>query len=298
MEEWMTLLGELSQLFGSAEGSLSELTNTFSSAEGVLVALASVFTSSAVVITAIVTLLTFVVQTVGATGAFAATVIAAVIGAVLSLVLYVLSVIPYLSLGKKTGTKPRWLILLPFWHTQISSFVLYRISGKESFELFNGKLRIQQGLWMFLAYILLSVFKGLIITTMGGLVDLAIYAISLIIPQIGVVLVPLSTLFGFIPGLVFLVVLGAFQYVYLRDAINAFKPDTKKNATHALVITVLDSVLTGGWATIIYLYSMMKLKPLSQVEVEPTESETQVEETVPQLEAPEIAEEDLVTVDA
>jgi len=43
-----------------------------------------------------------------------------------------------------------------------------------------------------------------------------------------------------------------------------FKEDEKSNNTAAIVVTVLDALVTGGLAQSIYLYSIIKKEPLQE----------------------------------
>lgn len=173
-----------------------------------------------------------------------------IIGALLAVALYLVSAISVYSLAKKANYKLAWLAWIPLCQPLVCTFVLYQSSGKDAFEFINGKLKVNQGIWMFVGYAVASVVGGAIISFVNGLIGS--------IPVIGVI----WAVIAFIPNIIFSLLLGAFQYVYLRDFVGIFKSDLKKIQIHCFIVTLLDVLLTGGWARAIYLLTMMKLQPL------------------------------------
>jgi branched-subunit amino acid permease len=146
------------------------------------------------------------------------------------------------------------------------------MSGKEEFEFYHGKLKIRQGNLVMLGYVLVHFFGGAIITTLISILSF--------VPVIGQVLAALSPILYLVPAAAKAVV----EYVYLRDVIDRFKPDVKKNQTHSFIVTILDTLLTFGWARSVYLITMLKMQPLEKAPVEcivpEAESEVLVEEPV------------------
>jgi hypothetical protein len=86
-----------------------------------------------------------------------------------------------------------------------------------------------------------------------------------VVPAVGQAIGAVATLLYLLPA----AAMGVIEFVYLRDAINVFKPDEKSNRTHALIITILDSLITFGWARVLYLFTMRKMHPLPVIETEP-----------------------------
>ena len=172
---------------------------------------------------------------------------------VILFVKYLLRAIPVYKIAKTAKCKIAWLVWIPFFQSMICTFVLSQVSKKERFELFNGKMTIKDNSLFMLIYALLKVFSG-------SIINVVLILLVNVIPGIGQVMSVVTAVITFLLKLI----TGTIEYVYLRDTIGVYKPDVKKNQSHAFIITVLDYTITMGWARVVYLFTMMKLKPLAE----------------------------------
>lgn len=218
---------------------LEQIVELFESADGVLAAIG-------VVILAVISLIELLISVFG----IAIIIAALLISVVIAIVTYLFRAVPLYTLGRKAKCKYAWLIWIPFFQDIISVFLMSKISGKEEFELFNGKLRIKQNLLVMLGYVMIYFFGATMVTFLVAVLN--------VIPGIGQVASLIATILYYVPAFT----LAVIEYTYLRDLLGVFKPNEKKNQIHAFVIVILDTLLTHGWAGIIYMITMMRLKPL------------------------------------
>lgn len=170
------------------------------------------------------------------------------------IVFYFGSAIPLFVVGRRAKCKYAWLAWVPIFQDVFSIFVMWKISGKEPFEFWNGKICIKQSLLAVAAYPLIQFFGAFIVSFIVTILN--------VIPGFGQVASLLANLLYCIPAFF----LGVIEYVYLRDVIQVFRADEKKCRLHAFVVVILDNLLTLGWARNIYLISLMGKKPLPKEE--------------------------------
>ena len=72
---------------------------------------------------------------------------------------------------------------------------------------------------------------------------------------------------------VIIITYGLIRYVYLRDVLDIFKADKDTNNTTSILITLIDIFATGGFARIIFLYTLINRDPIPEkvMEVEAEE---------------------------
>jgi phage-related protein len=178
------------------------------------------------------------------------TVVVAVVAVLLLFLEYLGIAIPLFIIGRKVKCKFAWLAWVPVGQSLFAIFVMWKISGKEEFEFWNGKIRIRQGIFAVLGYVIIS--------TLGSAIVTFIVAILNVIPGFGQIASLLATLLYYVPA----ILTAIMEYVYLRDVIRVFKADDKKCRNHAIIVVILDNLLTFGWARCFYLLSMARMKPL------------------------------------
>lgn len=188
------------------------------------------------------------------------TIIGAIIGAIVSalvaIVIWIVEAIPTYKLAQKLGYKLAILAWIPILGSYFRLYVLAAMVGNKPFELFDGKIKMQSRTLTFWVYVLVALFGGTIIS-------IAITILG-VLPVIGAIIATISTLLYFIPP----VVTGMIQYAFLRDVLDCFKEDKKSNRTAAIVISVLDTIVTFGLARAIYLWTIIKKDPIPQQTIE------------------------------
>ena len=180
-------------------------------------------------------------------------VIAAIASFLVSVVLYVLEAVPLYMLAKKTGRKYAWLAWVPVFGSYFRLYVLADIAGEKEVTFFNGKYTIQSRSMSFWIYVGIALFGSAAVSVLIGVLNF--------IPVVGQIAGSLVTVLYLLPT----VACGLIEYVYLRDVLDLFKKDRKANQTAAVVITVLDSVVTCGFARMICLYTLLKREPIPQI---------------------------------
>lgn len=243
-------LGSIADIFTGASGTVTSFSDLLQNLTVLLELLAAICVA---IIGAITTLLT---AAIGLT-ATAVVILIAGGGAVLlagyGLVRYLLYAIPLYKVAKHANCKQAGLVWIPFFQPLLCTFVLSRVDGKGDFGFFNGKLKIKENLFIIFAYVLIHFFAN-------GIILLVVLVINLI-PAAGQVISLASLALFLIPP----ILKGIVEYVVLRDTIDVFKPDRKKNKAHAFVVTALDKTITGGWARVFYLMSLTRMRPLMPV---------------------------------
>ena len=167
---------------------------------------------------------------------------------------YLALAIPLFVVARHAKSKFAWLAWIPIFQDLFAVLVMWKASGKESFELFKGKFRIKNSIWMMLTYVLFDFCGDTIVWILIVIVNM--------IPGLGQLAGLIIWLLGYLPKFV----MAMITYVYMRDLLDVFKPDKKKNQVHAAVVVILDALLTFGWARTIYLVTMMRKKPLPKTE--------------------------------
>lgn len=172
------------------------------------------------------------------------TIIGAIISFLVSVALYIFRSIPVYKLAKKAGRKKAWLAWIPLFHSCFRTYVLADIAGEKPVSFFNGKITIKSRGMSFLAYLGILIFGNGLITTAIGILNM--------IPVFGQIAGSFTTLLYLVPS----VATAFLEYAYLKDALDLFKENKKSNNTAAIVIVVLDNLVTLGFAQTIYLYTL------------------------------------------
>ena len=150
------------------------------------------------------------------------------------------------------GRKSAPLLLLswmPFIGKYFSIYVLSDVPGKKPLHLTN-KVIISDRLLSFWIYVGIKLFGPALITTFIFIVGL--------FPIIGQII-------GSISAFLYLVPVAAaawIEYAYITDVLNIFNLNHSSNRKTAIVIAILDAVVTFGFARAFYLYTIMNKEPL------------------------------------
>jgi len=178
--------------------------------------------------------------------------ISAVFGMLVSFLLFVLQSIPLYKISKKMGRKTVYLILLswiPVIGGYISTYVLSDVPGNKPVKL-TSKIIISNRLLSFWIYVGISIFGPALITAFVGIASL--------LPGFGLIIGSVSTMLYLVPT----AATAWLEYVYLKDVLDIFNPDQKSNHVAALIVAILDSLVTFGFARAFYLYTVMNKEPL------------------------------------
>jgi len=181
-----------------------------------------------------------------------AAVVAAIFSFVVSLLLFILGAIPLYKIAKKLQRPSAWLVWLswlPVIGGYCGTYVLADIPGDQPLRLTAAK-SIENRKLSFWIRVGIAVFGSAIVTAFIGILNL--------IPVLGQVAGALSTVLYLAPT----VAVAWIEYAYVRDVLDIFNPDRKKNNTAAIVVAVLDAVATMGFARAFYLYTVMNKDPL------------------------------------
>ena len=181
--------------------------------------------------------------------------IVSLIGLLISVILYILHAYPTYKLAKKMGRKSAILSWVPILDRYFRMYVLTDIVADKDFMLFDGKIRMKNRKLSFWIYLGIHLFGNTLITS--------IIAVCNIIPGLGQVIGAFTGLLYFLPT----IACAFMDYVYLRDVLDAFKPDRKSNRTTSIVVSVIDALLYGDIARTVYLYTLLKLDPLPPEEI-------------------------------
>ena len=169
----------------------------------------------------------------------------------LSVLRWVLEAYPTYKLAKKVGYAHAYLAWIPIFGSYCRLFVLAGMPGDRPFEAF-GKFKMKSRGLAFWLYLAIVVFGGTLITAIIGILN--------VIPIIGQVIGTFTSLLYLLPWAITTVM----EYVFLKDVLDLFKEDEKANRTASIVVTLLDSLATFGFARTIYLYTLLKRDPLPQ----------------------------------
>lgn len=210
-----------------------------------------ILSDSADIASAVVVLAELLVSGVG----LVVTVIGAILALLLAVALFIIQAIPVYKLAKKLKVRNAWLAWIPIYSIYFRTYVLADMAGNKPFRLFKGKINIANRRNAFWIYLLVAVVGGAVASMVASVAG----AVLSIIPVLGTVL---GYLMGSVLGLLPAVVCAFAEYVFLRDVLDLFKSDKDANNTAAVIITILDNVLTGGWAQTIWLYTLLKRRPL------------------------------------
>ncbi len=177
----------------------------------------------------------------------AVSIISFIASALFNLAVWILEAIPVYSISKKLGRPYAWLAWVPVFGAEFRLWVLCDMPANKPVVLFQNKGILRNRTSSFWIYLAIAYLGAAVISTL-------VAVISVFIPVIG----SLSAVLMLIPT----VACAYFEYIYLRDVLDIFKPDKKSNSTNAIVVTVLDTLFTAGFARVFILYTIMKKKPL------------------------------------
>lgn len=175
----------------------------------------------------------------------------------LLLVQYILTAIPVYKLAKKLNIPNAGIAWIPFVSTYCHTYLLCSMSKEKDLILINNneKYKIKDRKQSFLYYVLIGVCGNIVISLF--------ITVASFVPIVGTFVSVFGYFLYYIPA----IALAVMNYAYLRDVINIFKPDRNANSTTAIIITVLDSFITIGFARAFYIFKLTKLEPISEPEV-------------------------------
>ncbi|MBQ8182330.1 MAG: hypothetical protein IJ025_00325 [Clostridia bacterium] len=182
--------------------------------------------------------------------------IAGIIGSIfsfiVSVIFFILEAIPVYLIAKKHGRKSALLAFVPFFSTYFKLYVLSDIAGDKPLKLLGDKLEIKNRKLSVWVYIGIDLFGE-------TLIYMVVALLSVVITGIGAV----SSVLLLVPAAAKVIM----EYAILRDVIDIYKPNKSGNKKVAIVISVLDSLVTLGFVRIVYLYTLIKLEPLCENQV-------------------------------
>ena len=177
-------------------------------------------------------------------------ILSALFAFLLSVLVYVLEAIPVFRLGRKMGKWSAWLAWIPIFGSYFRTYALCDIPGNHPVHLLKDKLVIKSRAASFGIYLLILLGGNTIITLVITMIG--------VIPIIGQIIAPLSTLLYMLPA----AVCTYFEYIYLKDVLDIFKENKKSNIITSIVITLLDTFVTFGFARTVFLYTLWNRSPL------------------------------------
>lgn len=234
-EQIIEILEEIGAILSQADVSIENV-------ESILASIVAIFGSVAAVF-----------STLGAAGALVVGIIVAVISFLLAIIWHFVQAIPIYKLAKKTNTKGAALALIPipFFYLDelLRTFVFVKTAGGKEVKIV-GKFKIDSRI--------LSYFIWLGIFLFGNMLwDTVMYILTGIT---GGLLTPLSFVLSYVPN----VALAWLEYAFLRDVLDIFDENKKKNNTVAIVVSVIDAILPFRFARTVYLYFILRKKPITE----------------------------------
>ncbi len=186
------------------------------------------------------------------------TMITALVGAVFAVVRYILEAFPVYKVAKKVGRKHAWLAWVPIFPSLFRMYVLSDIAGDKPVEikLFGKNLKFQNRILVFFCYVGIGVFGAELLTIVLGIFS--------IIPIIGQIVAIFGSLFYLLPP----IAEGIIEYIYLRDVLDKFKENKASNRKTSIIVTILDSICTLGFARVVILYTIMNKEVLPETVVD------------------------------
>ncbi|MBE5939452.1 MAG: hypothetical protein E7266_03550 [Lachnospiraceae bacterium] len=181
-------------------------------------------------------------------------IVGVIVSLVISLILFILEAIPVFILARKTGRKSAWLAWIPILGRYFRLYVISDIPGMEELKLFGDRLKLSRPI-SFWIYIGLEVFGSSLIKVIAIVIN--------IIPGLGQLLSAVMWIINLLPNICCAII----EYQYLKDILDIFKEDKKKNNVLAIVLTVLDATVTLGFARTVCLYTLIRKKPIPMIEI-------------------------------
>jgi hypothetical protein len=179
-----------------------------------------------------------------------ASIIGFFVGCLVAVLRWVLEAYPVGVVAKKLGYGQGYLAWIPFFGSYFRTYVLAMAVGDKPMVLFGGKYTIRSRSNSFWIYLVVALFGTGLIT-----VFVTIFGM---IPLIGPIISSVTAFLYLIPA----IITGVMEYVYLKDVLDRFNPDTSHNRTAAIIVVVLDSLFTFGFARTVYLYTLLKKSPI------------------------------------
>lgn len=193
-------------------------------------------------------------------GGFIVSVITAFISFCIRLLVFILEAIPLYKVARKMERKCAWLAWMawiPGIGSYLSTFVLTRVPGDKPLQLVK-KVKINNRLLSFWIYVGIALFGPALISVISYIFGF--------IPVLGQIIGIFSIFLKLIPA----VAAAWMEFAYLRDVLDIFKPDKKANLTAAIIVAILDALVTFGLARAFFLYTIINKDPLPQpVDVTP-----------------------------
>ena len=205
------------------------------------------------IIMAISTIITLAIPAVSFTWG----IVIAVAGALVTALCFFIEAVPLFVVAKKTKNPLCWISFfawIPVIGPYISVF-LTAIIPDTPVHIF-WKIKIKSRILSYLIYLAFMFGGNLIITTLIGILAL--------IPIIGQILSIITPILYLIP----LFVVLYLRYVYIRDVLDMFKADRKRNNAFALIVAIVDTALPLNPARGVCLMTLMFKKPLPKPEEE------------------------------
>ncbi len=264
----LELLDKLNELLTNATGLTEEYTSVVGLFNDILTNFSDIIYGSTDMFTALGSLIKTVF---GATLISAGLIILLIsmIGSALTFIaIYLISAIPLTVIAKKAKCKGKWLAWVPVYQDLFCLILLYKIPGKDDFKF--GFIKFAERHNSLLLYLLVYFLASALITV--------IFLIITVFPYIGQVLGVFIFLLYLLPTAIFTII----EFVYLRDVLNMFKPNKRFNCLVAWIVSILDNLITSGWARRIYLITLMSKKVQPLPEETPQLQAQQVEAEQPQ----------------
>lgn len=242
------LLNEINELLTNISGLTGEYTSIGDMINDILTNGTELAGSTAAMFATIIALIELLIHVVSSTFGYIVLVFLAIIAFLKFLATYLITAVPLSSIAKKAGCKKRYIAWIPFFQDLFCLYLLSRIPGKDDFQM--GKLHMEERNTSFLVYLLVHFFGSALLTVLIVIIN--------IIPYLGQIIGAFSTVLYLIPT----AVLTIIEFVYLRDVLDLFKPKKKNNRLMAWIVSILDSLVTSGWAKRLYLFTLLGKSPL------------------------------------
>ena len=166
---------------------------------------------------------------------------------------YVFTGYVYSAMAKKLNVGCEGYAWIPVFQQGFAMYLIYQMTGKKRLVLF-GKYVISNG--------------GLAVALWIGVHYLGNAAVQVFVgqfawvPVVGALVLALGNLLALIPVAAFTLL----EYAYVRDLLNLFEADEKKNNVVAVIVAVVDALIPLGIAKTILLACYLKKEPLDKAE--------------------------------
>ena len=200
----------------------------------------------------------------------------------ISLATHFAEAIPLYKLAKKMDRKNAALVWIPVFGSYFRLYTLMNIASGKDFVL-TQKIRTDKRHLSFLAGVGTELIIKFVI--MPILMTILTFSAFLgLIPVVGPILFfgiyILGAFLCMILNYAIIITYALIRYVYLRDVLDIFKADKDTNNTTSILITLIDIFATGGFARIIFLYTIMNRDPIPEEITDEIAEESAEAETV------------------